>query len=477
MSSLLLPQETRPTYKQIMLALLALPLILTFFLYRDLQYGVRENYSRALILQGDAALGQILSNVQHADQALDSAAQALRDDTPWAHASVVIPAPSLLKQVLWLTPRSSGGWWFQSKLATAPGFGSRFALSDHDWLQFLHKVTQSNEMLLIQLRPPGSSPSLETVYWMARPVLSTQPGGSLRLKGVLLGQVDWTRLPLLGSIPRGLLVRVEALGRSGAQSSSVPEMVDEVRPRYADMALGGRILRFSLIPTAVFSVLNAEYGYWLVLPAGLAFTFFLASYFILQERRKALEEHLARQRSEQRFRMFASIASDWFWESDAHGQLSYCSEHITAIIGQTPDALLAARWTILLTPSGADDNGLEDPWLRQALTQHRAFREVEFTRLTHNGQLRYLSISGRPVFSATGDFCGYLGVGSDITERKRVEAELHSHRTHLQEMVAQKTRDLVLAKEAAEQANRSKSEFLANMSHELRTPMHGVLPR
>jgi len=34
---------------------------------------------------------------------------------------------------------------------------------------------------------------------------------------------------------------------------------------------------------------------------------------------------------------------------------------------------------------------------------------------------------------------------------------------------------LIVAKEAAEEANRAKSAFLANMSHEIRTPMHGIL--
>ncbi|RLJ16062.1 hypothetical protein DJ031_17425 [bacterium endosymbiont of Escarpia laminata] len=55
------------------------------------------------------------------------------------------------------------------------------------------------------------------------------------------------------------------------------------------------------------------------------------------------------------------------------------------------------------------------------------------------------------------------------------ESEVRLHRDHLQELVAEQTRDLREAMEGAERANQSKSEFLANMSHELRTPMHAIL--
>ncbi len=134
------------------------------------------------------------------------------------------------------------------------------------------------------------------------------------------------------------------------------------------------------------------------------------------------------QESEARFRSLTEMSSDFFWESDAEHRLKpwiSADERSSAASAFVRDAQVGKRrWE---TPHLSPD---EAGWQahRAMLDAHQPFREFEVSRRGADGNEYFVSISGDPVYKASGAFEGYRGVGKDITDRVRRISDLRRFR-------------------------------------------------
>jgi PAS domain S-box-containing protein len=121
--------------------------------------------------------------------------------------------------------------------------------------------------------------------------------------------------------------------------------------------------------------------------------------------------------AKRRFRRLVEMGSDWYWVQDAEFRfVEVPGIEAQELDGDTDMVVGKTRWELPgLAPLP------EKAWEqhRAKLARHESFADFVFLRNNKAGELRYLSVSGEPLFDEQGKFRGYHGVGKDITERAR----------------------------------------------------------
>lgn len=191
----------------------------------------------------------------------------------------------------------------------------------------------------------------------------------------------------------------------------------------------------------------------------------------ITERRLA-EEKL--QQSENSLAEAQRIAHLGNWELDLVRDRLVWSAEMLRIFGMSLDEFGATYQAFLDRLHPEDRERVNQAYLASLAPDGHFDIEYRILRQS-DGQERWIYACCEHARDGEGKVVRSIGTALDITERKQAEQELCRYKDHLEEEVQQRTAELVLARNAAEGANRAKSVFLANMNHELRTPLNAIL--
>ncbi|MCC5655852.1 PAS domain S-box protein [Nostoc sp. XA010] len=168
--------------------------------------------------------------------------------------------------------------------------------------------------------------------------------------------------------------------------------------------------------------------------------------------------------SEERYRILTEVSPQAIWMGDKDGGISYCNQYWFDYSGLTMEQTSGYGWIDIIHP---DDRVGVFKTSMQAVTKATNYEaEIRFRRVS-DGSYRWHIVRGLPFRDAGGKIIKWVGIASDIHDRKVAEAALQQLNEMLEQRIQERTAQL-------EAANKELESFSYSVSHDLRSPLRHI---
>lgn len=119
---------------------------------------------------------------------------------------------------------------------------------------------------------------------------------------------------------------------------------------------------------------------------------------------------------------FEAHSNGWFWQTNSDGDVTYLTEKVARELDAPDLPAIGAPLSRLFRMDSALPE--TERTIAFHLSSHTAFSNYSVRPASRAKLERWWSMSGRPIFDEDGVFIGFVGSGSDLTERRRADAEI-----------------------------------------------------